>query len=54
VPLSADRAAGWLARADASSRLAGAIVTMPAASGGVAWLASHGVPVDVAPSVAGR
>ena len=49
APLSVDRAAGWLARTDPSARLAGAVVTMPAASGGISWLVAQRVPVHVAP-----
>jgi hypothetical protein len=50
APLSVERSAAWLARADAGSTLAAALVTMPATgSGGAAWLVSHEVPVHVAP-----
>jgi hypothetical protein len=53
APLSAERAAGWLAKHDSGSRLGAALVTMPAAgSGGVAWLTARRVPVHV--STGGR
>jgi hypothetical protein len=49
APLSAERAAAWLAKSDAGSRLAAALVTVPAAgSGGVAWLSPRHVPIHVA------
>lgn len=50
APLGAERAAAWLAASDAGSRIAAALVTMPAASsGGVAWLVPRRVPIDAAP-----
>lgn len=50
APLSAERAAAWLARADAGSTLGAALVTIPGTgSGGAAWLASREVRLHVAP-----
>jgi hypothetical protein len=48
APLSAERAASWLAKNDAGSRLSAALVTAPNGNnGGVAWLAAHHVPTHV-------
>jgi hypothetical protein len=54
APLSAERAVGWLAHADAGSTVAAALLTTPSAAGpgGVPWLVTHGVPVDVGPGAA--
>jgi hypothetical protein len=53
APSSAERATIWLRRADSASRIAGALVTMPATgNGGAPWLAAHHTPVHVAPGAA--
>jgi hypothetical protein len=50
APLSAERAAQWLAGADPGSRAGGAIVTLPApGNGGVAHVARERLPVYAAP-----
>jgi hypothetical protein len=43
APLSIERSAGFLAKADAGSSLGGALVTAPIGQGGLAWLADRGV-----------
>jgi hypothetical protein len=46
APLSAERAAGWLAKVDRDGRLSAALVTAPSPNnGGVPWLTAHRVPV---------
>jgi hypothetical protein len=51
--LSAERATAWLEKSGADSRIAGALVTTPAAgNGGAAWLASRHTPIHVAPGAA--
>jgi hypothetical protein len=53
APSSVERAVSWLAKTDPGSRVAGALVTMPATgNGGAAWLAARHVPVYVAPGAA--
>lgn len=49
APLSVERSARWLARADAGSSVAGAVITMPltGTTGGSTWLASQRVPLHV-------
>ncbi len=49
VPLLAERAAAFLNRADANTPIAGAIVTMPVAHGGVQWFSERGLSTWVMP-----
>jgi hypothetical protein len=47
APLSIERSAAYLERADAEARLAGAVVTAPTGSGGLAWLVDRKIPTWV-------
>lgn len=54
APTVAERVASWLGHADPNGKgVAAAVVTVPVAgSGGVSWLAQHGVALHVAPGAA--
>ena len=50
APLTAERAAAWLAQADSGATVAAAYVTTPTGNnGGAAWLAAQKIPVHAGP-----
>jgi hypothetical protein len=50
APLNAERAVDWLTRTDPAGRIAGAVLSLPAAAnGGVVWLAQRGTPLYTGP-----
>jgi hypothetical protein len=50
APLSIERSAAFLRRAEPSAEVAGALVTAPVGAGGLAWLAERATPTWVAAS----
>jgi hypothetical protein len=48
APLSIERSAAFLSRADGGAKLAGAMVTAPTGSGGLAWLVDRRIPTWLA------
>ncbi|MBC8085876.1 MAG: hypothetical protein H7Z40_01320 [Phycisphaerae bacterium] len=49
VPLVTERSVAFLAKSDAGTPVAGAIVTMPSAQGGIQWLSDHGMSAWITP-----
>ena len=50
APLTVERSVAFLKRADASTAIAGVLITAPTGAGGVAWLARQSMPVSVTSS----